>query len=254
LGTDAPATKRAGPLPDTFTNRFGIEFIRIPRGRCWIGGGGGKPGDREETIPDDFYLGKYELTQEEWQKVMGNNPSIIQNVPGVSAQEQKRFPVDNVSWDDTQQFLRKLNAMDREPGWVYRLPRDVEWEYACRGGPMADRSESVFHYYFAKPTNRLLETQANFVPSRAKKPKRTCKVGSYEPNRLGLHDMHGNVWEWCDDTAISSKGEPRRVRRGGSWYSGADRCEARTRLVRHLSNAGADIGLRVARAPVVASK
>ena len=110
--------------------------------------------------------------------------------------ELKRFPVEQVSWDDAQLFLRELNKHDEEEGWVYRLPKEVEWEYACRGGPMANNLDSAFDFYFDRPVAQLQADQANF---QLQGPKRTCKVGSYKPNRLGLYDMHGNVWEWCDD-------------------------------------------------------
>ena len=80
---------------------------------------------------------------------------------------------------------------------MYRLPKEVEWEYACRGGPMANKLDSAFDFYFDKPVDQLQAEQANF--EHGKGLKRTCQVGSYKPNRLGLYDMHGNVWEWCED-------------------------------------------------------
>ena len=118
--------------------------------------------------------------------------------------ELKRFPVEQVSWDDAQLFLRELNKRDKQEGWVYRLPKEVEWEYACRGGPMADKLDSAFDFYFEKPVVQLQAEQANFKHDKGL--NRTCKVGSYKPNRLGLYDMHGNVWEWCEDEQKLDKG------------------------------------------------
>ena len=146
-----------------------MEFVIVPKGKSWLGGGKDKLGDKEVEIPPDFYLGKYEVTQEEWEKVMGENPSYFSRTAGgkdavkdIPDADLKRFPVESVSWDDCQLFVAKLNKLEKETGWVYRLPKEVEWEYACRGGPMADKSDSAFDFYFDKPTNTLSPDQANF--------------------------------------------------------------------------------------------
>ncbi len=194
-GTDAPVTPEAKPaegLPPQFTNALGMEFVRVPKGKSWLGGGGGTPGDREVEIKQDFYLGKYEVTQGEWEKITGLNPSGFKAVAGVRPENQKRFPVEQVPWNDAQDFIKLANEKLKERGWVYRLPTEVEWEYACRGGPLSNRLLSAFDFYFDEPTNTLLPEQANFSPD-GKGLRRTCEVGSYPPNRLGLYDMHGNV-------------------------------------------------------------
>ena len=159
----------AATLPPTFKNSLGMEFVLVPKGKSWLGGGGGKPGDKEVVIAQDFYLGKYEVTQEEWEKVTGLTPSGFSRTGGgkdavkdISDAELKRFPVENVSWDDAQVFLERLNKREKEAGWVYRLPKEAEWEYACRGGPLSDKLESAYDFYFDKPTNQLLPAQANF--------------------------------------------------------------------------------------------
>ena len=249
---DGDAT--AVTLPSTFKNDLGMEFVLVPKGKSWLGGGGGRPGEKEVEIASDFYLGKYEVTQEEWQAVAGTNPSFFarggggrNDVVQATDAELKRFPVEHVSWDAAQAFLQRLNAMTKETSWTYRLPTEVEWEYACRGGPQTNRAESAYHFYLDKPTNELSPDQANFQSNQAL--KRTCRVGSYRPNRLGLYDMHGNVWELCDDALKSLEGTPVRAARGGSWYFGSRDCEAAFHITRpsnhRLNNRG--MGLRLAR-------
>jgi formylglycine-generating enzyme required for sulfatase activity/serine/threonine protein kinase len=231
-------------LPATFKNSLGMEFLLVPKGKSWLGGGGGKLGDEEVEISRDFYLGKYTVTQEEWEKVMGKNPSHFSRTGGgkdavknISDDQLKRFPVEMVSWEDCRQFVARLNEKKDESGWTYRLPTEMEWEYACRGGPLADRFDTAFDFYFDKPQNELRPDQANF----GKGDKGcTCPVGSYQPNRLGLHDMHGNVHQWCDGEA--------RVVRGGSNHSPPGYCRAATRFAGlaapHRAN---NTGLRLAR-------
>jgi formylglycine-generating enzyme required for sulfatase activity len=241
--------------PTSFTNSLGMEFVLVPRGKSWLGGGAVQAGNKEVEIKEDFYLGKYEVTQEEWGKVMAATPSHFSRagagkdaVKDIPDAELKRFPVEMVSWDDAQLFLRQLNQQDRQEGWVYRLPTQVEWEYACRGGPMGARLLGGFDFYCEKPTNQLEPQQANIIGNG-----RTCKVGSYPPNRLGLYDMHGNVWEWCDDPfdpedpAVASL----RAIRGGCYVDVAsDNCRAADRHATPPSLRSRLFGLRVARVPV----
>jgi uncharacterized protein (TIGR03067 family) len=124
---ELPAT--ASALPPTFKNGLGMEFVIVPKGKSWLGGGKDKLGDKEVEINADFYLGKYEVTQEEWQKVMGENPSYFSRtgegkdaVKDIPDADLKRFPVEMVSWDQCQLFVAKLNKQEKETGWVYRLP------------------------------------------------------------------------------------------------------------------------------------
>ncbi|MBI3822037.1 MAG: protein kinase, partial [Planctomycetes bacterium] len=185
---NAPAT-----LAKTYKNKLGMEFVLVPKGRSWLGGGAGKTGTLHVEIPYDFYLGTYEVTQEEWQNLMGKNPSCFSRdgrdkeaVKNVREADLKRFPVENISWYEAQEFIKLVNEKSRETGWEYRMPTELEWEYACRGGPMRDQSESEFDYYFDEATNQVAPAQAN-VSSNV---NRTSKVGSYNANRLGLFDMH----------------------------------------------------------------
>jgi formylglycine-generating enzyme required for sulfatase activity len=238
--------------PTKYTNSLGMEFALVPKGKSWLGGGRGRIGDKEVEIAYDFYLGVYEVTQEEWEKVTGFNPSRFKEVPGIPKEDLKRFPVENVSWEDAQLFLARVNKRDQQAGWVYRLPTEVEWEYACRGGPLADKFDSAFDFYFDKPTNLLLPEQGNF--EHGKGLKRTCKVGSYPPNRLGLYDMHGNVSEWCQDEVPADpkdpKGASRRVHRGGCWSSDSGSCQAADRNTTNPPSLLTQyVGLRLARVP-----
>jgi formylglycine-generating enzyme required for sulfatase activity len=255
----------ATALAPTFKNRLGMEFVLVPKGKSWLGGGNlvgkgnslvpegnGKLGTEYES-DDDFYLGAYEVTQEEYEKVTGLTPSYFSRtgagknaVKDITDADLKRFPVEGMSWDEAQSFLEKLNKLEKETGWIYRLPKEAEWEYACRGGPMADKSDSANNYYFGKPSMQLVDGQANWEHFNCL--KRTCMVGSFKPNGLGLYDMHGNVAERCHDRVPADMAEGRGGR-GGSWSSVGKYCsaEARGRLVPTLAlNA---LGIRVARVP-----
>lgn len=225
-----------------FRNSLGMEFVLIPKGKAWLGGGGAKVGDKEVEFKEDFYLGVYEVTQEEWEKVTGVNPSqfrrggpLQSNIANVSDNDLKRFPVEWVGWDDAQDFLDVLNKRLNETGWIYRLPTEAEWEYACRGGPSSNKFTYAYHFYVDKATNTLGADQANCLFD-GKGLKRPCKVGSYKPNPLGLHDMHGNVYEWCNDIHKATEAEIKqlgvaegRAIRGGSWNADSGNCTATTR-------------------------
>src|SRR5262249_34919792 len=159
--------------------------------------------------------------------VMGHNPSFFSrkgngryDVVDISDEELKLFPVETVSWDDAQAFIKRLNEKERGRGYWYRLPTDAEWEYACRGGAISEE-ECSYHFYLDKPTNDLASEQANFNGEHpfGKAPQgkylgRPTRVGAYPSNKLGLCDMHGNVWQWCAD---AWEGSSARVIRGGSW-------------------------------------
>jgi len=155
----------------------------------------------------DFYIGKYEVTQKQWVEIMGSNPSYFKG---------DNRPVENVSWNDVQEFIRKLNE---KTGGNFRLPTEAEWEYAARGG---NKSRG----YKYSGSNNVGEVAWYWNNSG----KKTHPVGTKKPNELGIYDMSGNVWEWCADWydknyyQNSPRNNPKgpasgssRVLRGGSW-------------------------------------
>jgi formylglycine-generating enzyme required for sulfatase activity len=210
-------------------------------------------------IKEDFEIAAHDVTQGQWQAVMGNNPSSFSrkginwvDVADISDEELKLFPVENVSWDDVQEFLKKLNEKERGRGYLYRLPTQAEWEYACRGGAVSE-DECSYHFYFDKPTNDLSSEQANFNGNSqsGKAPKgkylrRPTRVGAYPSNRLGLCDMHGNVWQWCSDAILWGS---LRVYRGGSWHHNGFDCRAAYRNWNEPSLWYVNLGARLARVP-----
>jgi uncharacterized protein (TIGR02996 family) len=258
------------PCWPTLTNSIGMKFALIPAGTFLMG----SPQDEEDrsddegpqhevTLSQPFYLGVYPVTQAQYEQVMGTNPSWFSTRGGgkrkVKKQDTRSFPVENVFWEDAVAFCRKLSEMPEEQrhGRVYRLPTEAEWEYSCRGGA----SSTPFSF-----GNSFSSTQANFDGNHpyggaAKGPylKRTTAVGSYPPNALGLHDMHGNVWEWCADWfnanyyTNSPKKDPQgpqsgedRVLRGGSWDDLGGYCRSAFRLWNAPDYRNLKVGFRVA--------
>jgi serine/threonine-protein kinase len=242
-------------------NRLLMTFIRLPKGTFYMGGGPGRVA-RKKEIKEDFEIAVHAVTQGQWQAVMGNNLSWFSRkgngknyVLDLSDEELKLFPVDNVSWDDAQEFIKKLNEKERGNGYLYRLPTKAEWEYACRGGATSEK-ECSYHFYLDKPTNDLSSEQANFngeLPGgEAPKGKylgRTTRVGAYPPNKLGLCDMHGNVSQWCADLGDRRSSEIRVVR-GGAWLTGGNECQAADSRSLDRSDKSKYLGFRLARVPV----
>jgi len=211
-------------------------------------------------ITKPFYLGVYEVTQTEYEKVMGKNPSCFSKggraADRVSGKDTSRHPVEYVSWEDAVEFCKKLSAKE---GKTYRLPTEAEWEYACRAG-------TTTLYGFGDDPASLGE----YAWYRENSGKKTHPVGKKKPNDWGLYDMHGNVWEWCQDrygedyyaesSAESSTDDPpgpekgsSRVPRGGSWINVARLCHSAYRYGSPQDNRGSGKGFRVAVGPVDAS-
>ncbi len=274
---EAPAITPAAIM----TNSIGMKLAAIPAGEFLMGSpeSDAEANDDEKpqhrvNITEPFHIGVYEVTQEEYEKVMGVNPSYF-SAKGRAAEEvvgldTKRFPVEYIRWEDADAFCKKLSSLPREKteGRVYRLPTEAEWEYACRAG-----TTTVFHF-----GNSLSSAQANFngqfpSPGADKGPfvGRPTEVGSYEPNAFGLFDMHGNVWEWCGDWYHGDyyKGSPTddpfdvagssdRVVRGGSWGSDAMNCRSRYRYnvlpVRRYQSRGFRVVMRQAGSDPIAKR
>jgi formylglycine-generating enzyme required for sulfatase activity len=243
--------------PSKAVNSLGMNLVPVAAGTFWMGERGSQT---EVTIPHNYYIGTCPVTQGQWQALMGSNPSWFSRsgsgadkVSGFSDDDLRQFPVEQVSWDEVQEFLKRLNASEENSGFMYRLPTEAEWEYACRGGATT-QAECAFDYYFAQPTNDLSAEQANFDGNRpagsapqGKYLERTSKVGSYPPNRLGIYDMHGNVWEWCEDHFET--GGSARVFRGGCWHRGAALCRASRSFRREPALRHHYVGFRLAAVP-----
>jgi formylglycine-generating enzyme required for sulfatase activity len=235
-----------------------MTFVRLPKGIFYMGWDG-RPGSAKKTeIKEDFEIALHNVTQGQWEAIMGDNPSWFsrknggrESVLDISDEELKLFPVEEVSWDDAQEFIKKLNEKERGRGYRYRLPSEAEWEYACRGG--ADSLEDCsYNFYFDKPTNDLSSAQANCNGNApgGRAPsgtwlRRPTRVGAYPANKLGLCDMLGNVWQWTS-TAQGSD----RVDRGGSWREACAGCRAAERFALAPTVKGTNLGLRLARVPV----
>ena len=240
----------AGPLElephgaKEFTNSLGMQFGLIPAGTFMMGSGIEEEGDEDEqpqhqvTLSQPFYLQTRPVTQGQWQQVMGGNPSFF-------PQCGKDCPVENVSWDDAQEFLKKLNRMEKTD--QYRLPSEAQWEYACRAG-------SSLSFCFGDEETELGEYAWYEDNSR----ESMHPAGRLKPNAWGLYDMHGNVYEWCQDwygeyppgPVTDPEGPPAgayRVLRGGSWDAEAGEVRSAYRLRFHPGYRYGNVGFRVAR-------
>ena len=255
------STVRAEP-PKPKDGPLGMKFVPLPKATFYMGWDGTKGSAKKTEIKADFEIAIHTVSQGQWQKLMGKNPSYFSRdgggkdkVKDIKDEDLKQFPVESVSWNDAQEFIKKLNEKEKGKGWMYRLPSEAEWEYACRGGATTEE-ECSYHFYLAKPTNNLSSKEANFDGNlqggQAEKGPylaRTTKVGSYPPNKLGLYDMHGNVWQWCSDPYYLNGSGP-RVDRGGCWGSPDLACRASHRGGITPSDRFDVIGFRLARVPV----
>jgi formylglycine-generating enzyme required for sulfatase activity len=202
-----------GALPQEIRNSIGMELVLIPAGEFLMGAADGEDNEcpvHRVQISQPFSLGKYPVTQAQWEAVMDTNPSYFRGNPN--------RPVEQVSWDDAQEFLHKLSA--REGGMPYRLPTEAEWEYAARAG-------ATTAYSFGDDP-ALLGEYAWYIDNSEGS---THPVGQRKPNAWGLYDMHGNVWEWVQDWYAKSyyqhspardplgsdEEKAAKVVRGGAW-------------------------------------
>ena len=164
-------------------------------------------GQLYEELVSGFIIGKYPVTQQQYEAVMGNNPSYFKNNP--------QNPVEMVSWFDAQSFCQKLSQIT---GKTYRLPTETEWEYACRAG-------TTTRYYFGDDTNQF--QLGDYAWYDGNSNNTTHPVGEKLPNAWEIYDMHGNVWEWCMDLWDKRLSfHEKRVLRGGSWNNDLRYCRS----------------------------
>ncbi len=234
------------PTPDVgeFTNSVGMKMVSLPGGTFRMGSPEDEPGRaaderpaEETTVPGPFFISVYEVTQGQFLAVVGKSPARFPP----RMRNPSAVPVDSVTWDEANDFCRRLTAKEQGRGGAYRLPTEAEWEYACRAG-----TETPFW----SGERLVLGEDAIFADEPDPDGKRIEKntpypVGSTRANPFGLFDLHGNVWEWCADQA-----DGRRVARGGSWREPAVRCRSAARRLLDPAAREPDVGFRVVFAPV----
>ncbi len=231
-------------------NRVTLEMVQIPGGTFTMGSPPGEAQRSSDESPQrqvkvpGFFMGKYEVTQAQYQAIMGTNPSKFKG--------EKR-PVEQVSWDDATEFCKRLS---QKTGKTYRLPSEAEWEYACRAG-------TTTPFYFGETiTTDLVNYDGNFPYGSA--PKReyrqqTTDVGKFPPNSFGLYDMCGNIWEWCQDVYndnyqgaptdgspwLTGKNNNIKLLRDCSWIDLAEACRSAERNSDARMNRNYHVGFRV---------
>ncbi len=258
-------------FPKEMTNSIGMKLVLIPKGTFTMGEPPSQEGLLEElkdnerqhevTISKDYFLGIHEVTQAQYEKVMGRNPSQFQGdkvaerlpITGSVGKEMNssNYPVDSVSWEDAVEFCKRLSALpeEKKAGRLYRLPTEAEWEYACR-------ASSKTRYSYGDDAKSLGD-YAWFLQGPAVGPQ---SVGQKKPNAWGLYDMHGNIWEWCSDwwdiypegAATDPVGPGKgsqRVVRGGGWESNAVYCRSAMRFAVDPSYSDVCYGFRVVTGP-----
>ncbi len=229
-----------------------MKFVRVPAGEFLMGSPPEEPGREDQevlhrvTISQPFFLGQFEVTQRQWELVMGENPSSFAGCA--------ECPVERINFFDVMAFIEALEEMT---GHRFRLPTEAEWEYACRAG-----TSTPFH-----TGDQLTTDDANYdgsYPYDGGPPgidrEATTPVGSFSPNSLGLYDMHGNVWEWTEDwhcpyptgavtDPLLQCDSELRVIRGGSWYFDANSARCALRYTHRPQDLGFSIGVRLIAEP-----
>ncbi|MHC5735972.1 SUMF1/EgtB/PvdO family nonheme iron enzyme [Nostoc sp.] len=255
--TDAPEIRtipQRKEKPKNFVEDLGngitLTMVQIPGGTFMMGSPEGEAERDKDESPQHqvkvpgFFMGKYEITQAQYQAIMDNNPSKFKG--------EKR-PVEQVSWDDAVEFCKKLS---QKRGKTYRLPSEAEWEYACRAGTKTP-------FYFGETiTTDLVNYNGRYPYGSAPKGEyreQTTDVGKFPPNFFGLYDMHGNVWEWCQDEYhdnyqgapkdgspwLTGKDNNMKLLRGGSWIYGATDCRSALRFTFPRADRRVVVGFRV---------
>jgi formylglycine-generating enzyme required for sulfatase activity/uncharacterized caspase-like protein len=236
---------------EDLSNGITLEMVQIPGGSFMMGSPASEKGRTQDESPQHqvnvpaFSMGKFVVTQEQYQQIMGNNPSHF-------TEKGAKRPVEQVSWNNAVEFCQKLG---QKTGREYRLPSEAEWEYACRAG-----TTTPFHFGETITTD-LANYNGTYTYASEPKGKyleQTIDVGSFPPNAFGLYDMHGNVWEWCQDdwhdnyidapkdgNVWTSQSVKRKLLRGGSWYDNLAYCRSAFRSSFNLDNNNHNIGFRV---------
>jgi formylglycine-generating enzyme required for sulfatase activity len=249
------------PISLPLSGDVSLELLPVPTGSFMMGSPADEPGRyndetrHEVTISKPYWMGKYEVTQAQWEAVMGNNPSEIKGA---------KLPVENVSWDEAMAFCKKLTEQERTAGrlpegYRYTLPTEAEWEYACRAGTTTPFSTG--NNFTAEQGNYDGRIPYNRNATREYR-KMTTEVGSFPANAFGLYDMHGNVGELCRDwdgayptgsvtDPTGARTGSARIARGGSWYSNARSCRSAYRAAVTSGARSSNYGFRVALSSVV---
>ena len=222
-----------------------LEMVAIPGGKFLMGSPEGEGNDREkpqhQVTIQPFYMGKYPVTQVQWERVSRLPEMKIDLRSKPSHFKGANLPVENVSWHDAQEFCARIG---KATGKLYRLPSEAEWEYACR-------ANTTTLYYFGDTITTDLVNHNN-------KYGQTTDVGNFPPNAFGLYDMHGNVWEWCEDSwhknymsapnngnALTSQSDNKRMLRGGQWYLNPSYCRSASRSYNNGDRRNKDNGFRL---------
>jgi formylglycine-generating enzyme required for sulfatase activity len=240
---------KAEVMTENIGNGVSLEMVKIPGGRFLMGSLYTFESPQHYVNVPEFFMGKYPVTQAQWQAVMGNNPSGFKG---------KNRPVEKVSWNDATKFCQKLSKKTRRD---YRLPSEAEWEYACRAGTKTP-------FYFGETITPELANYSSKTPYRDGPAgvyrEQTTPADQFPPNIFGLYDMHGNVSEWCQDVWhhnydgapvdgsawVNGGNSSGRVIRGGSWNVIPYMCRSAFRS--HYNSDGADdssIGFRLVSVP-----
>ena len=259
--------EKAGDLRALEINGVSYRFRWCPAGSFMMG----SPKEEDNRFDDEvqhevvltrgFWMLETQVTQAMWRSVMGYNPSDFSNTGGgkskVSGLNTDNFPVENVSWDDCQEFINKLNAIAELKGLEFRLPTEAQWEYACRAG-------TTTPFFWGSSLNGDKANCFGYFPYgtdvKGEYLGRTSPVGSYSANPWGFFDMHGNVYEWCadwyDDYPTGTVTDPLgpavgsyRVLRGGSWYFFAQGCRSAYRGCNVVGYRYSSLGFRLSLVP-----
>jgi uncharacterized protein (TIGR02996 family) len=255
------------PWTPVITNSIGMQLALIPPGQFWLGSPENEVGRYNDesprrliTLSQPFYLGIYPVTQQQYERCIGHNPSAFAPLGRlgdvVSGRDTSMHPVECVNWYEAVAFCQMLSDLPREQaaGRVYRLPTECEWEYACRGGVALSCP-----FPYGKTISTRLANYRDTARNRSSSRRRhTTPVGSYPPNGFGLYDMVGNVWEWCQDWYASTaymfnpdtdppgpKEGERRNARGGTYNLETRRVRSADRSSFEPDQRDSDLGFRV---------